>query len=288
MARRGGKTGFRVAREITRDKTPFWAILGGIVMPAAPIPPAFEHLAGRRFCFYPPILRADCNEWTFRRATWSEIVVRSTAPERMRGDLFIPRRFVGEVSGLDHPQVVVNLLEQLEYRDGMVWPHRRRVIELPVATGDRAGESARPRRENQQLAPVINIRLEARTETRAGRLAGGAVALGVLGCLAVVGYSLEGGYAHRRAVVTSLDQAYRTLGGEDSYHSVVQRLGVPDSDRWVTATDGERLRVLDYAGRGFRAVLAPAESGGERYIGSVDEQGRVLHSPLPRVGNGLR
>jgi hypothetical protein len=249
-------------------------------MPAAPIPPAFERLAGRRFCFYPPILKADSNEWTFRRATWSEIAVRSSGT----GDVWIPRRFVGDVSEHDHAPAVVNLLEQLEYHDGLVWPHRRRVIELPVTVA----ESARPRRENQQPAPVISIRLEARTETRAGRLAGGAIALGVLGCLAVVGYSLEGGYAHRRAVLMSPRQTYLALSGEDTYHSVVRTLGIPDSDRWLVAPDGSRLRVLDYPNRGFRAVLAPATSGGERYIGSLDERGHVLQSVNLRRDGELR
>jgi hypothetical protein len=155
---------------------------------------------------------------------------------------------------------------------------------LPIAVG----ENARPRRENQRPAPVINIRLEARTETRAGRLAGGAIALGVLGCLAVVGYSLEGGYAHRRTLMTPLGQTYFALTGEDTYHSVVRVLGVPDSDRWVIMPDGNRLRVLNYTGRGFRAVLAPAASGEERYIGSVDERGHVLESVRHKGALGLR
>lgn len=251
-------------------------------MPAAPIPPAFESLPGRRFCFYPPILKADSNEWTFRRATWSEIVVRNAATA---ADVWIPRRFVGDVSGLDHPHPVVSLLAQLEHRDGLVLPHRCRIIEIPVAVVETPGQ----RRENRQPAQVINIRLEARTESRAGRLAGGAIALGVLGCLAVVGYSLEGGYAHRRSLVTAPGPSYMTLRGEDDYQAVVQALGLPDSDRWLSTPHGNRLRVLNYADRGFRAVLAPRASGGERYIGAVDERGRLLQ-PVnrPRDGELLR
>jgi hypothetical protein len=164
------------------------------------------------------------------------------------------------------------LLEQLEFREGMVWPHRCRVIELPVSMG----ESNRPLREKQKPAPVINIRLETRTESRAGRFAGGAVALGVLGCLAVVGYSIQGGDPHRRAVASSLDRTYLGLNPQDTYPQIVQALGAPDSDRWVTTPSGDRLRLLDYRARGFQAVLAPQASGGDRYIGAIDERGGIL------------
>ena len=259
-----------------------------VVMPAAPIPPPFEHLEGRRFSFHPPIRHIETNEWTYRHATWSEIIIRHTASKR---DLCVPRRFLGDASQLNGPAVIVGLLEQLEFRDGAVWPIRRRVLEMPVA----GGENARPRpentrQENTRLAPVIGIRLEPRTESRASRLAGGAVALGVLGCLAIVGYSLEGGEAHRRAVVTSLDHTYLALGGTDTYRSVVQALGVPESDRWVTTPEGHRLRLLDYADRGFRAVLInEAGEPGGRYIGSINEHGRVLQSVLlPEGGTSSR
>ncbi len=241
-------------------------------MPSAPIPPPFERIEGRRFSFYPPILKIGSNEWTYRHATWSEIIVRNTAT---RTDLSIPRRFLGELSEVDHPVTIIGLLQELEYRNGAVWPHQRRVIEMPMAVG----ESPRPRRENAKLAPVIGIRLESRPESRASRVAGSAVALGVLGCLAVVGYSLQGGDAHRRSMVSSLDRTYLSLSGRDTYPSVVQTLGVPDSDRWVTTPEGDRLHLLEYADRGFRAVLMPDEHG-ERYIGSIGAQGGVLQSVL--------
>lgn len=241
-------------------------------MPSAPIPPPFERIEGRRFSFYPPILKIGSNEWTYRHATWSEIIVRNSATGT---DLSIPRRFVGELSEVDHPVIIIGLVQELEYRNGAVWPHQRRVIEMPIAVG----ENPRPRRENAQLAPVVGIRLESRTESRASRMAGGAVALGVLGCLAVVGYSLQGGDAHRRSMVTSLDQTYLSLSERDTYPSVVQALGIPDSDRWVTTPEGKRVHLLDYADRGFRAVLMP-DGEAERYIGSISEQGRVLQSVL--------
>ncbi len=255
---------------------PTWDILMSVVMPAAPIPPPFERLEGRRFAFYPPILKIGSNEWTYRGATWSDILIRNTSAQR---DLSIPRRFLGECSEIDHPVVIVGLMEELEFRDGAVRPHRCRVIEMPIA----AGQAVKPRPEGQPLAPVVGIYLASRSESRIGRLAGGAVALGVLGCLAIAGYSLQGGEARRRAMVTSLDHTYLLLTSADTYPTVVQALGIPDSERRITTPEGKSLRVLDYADRGFRAVLM-TELDGERYIGSVDEQGRVLQAVLLRRG----
>ncbi len=249
----------------------------GIVMPSAPIPPPFERIEGRRFSFYPPILKIGSNEWTYRHATWSEILVRNAFTGT---DLSIPRRFLGELSEVDHPVIIIGLLQELEYRNGAVSPHQRRVIEMPIAVG----ETPRPRRENAQLAPVIGIRLEPRGESRASRVAGGAVALGVLGCLAVVGYSLQGGEAHRRGIVSSLDQTYLALSGRDTYGTVVQALGVPEFDRWVTTPEGRRVHLLGYPDRGFRAALM-IDGPSERYIGSISDQGRVLQSVLLPQGD---
>ncbi len=244
-----------------------------IVTPAAPIPPPFAHLEGRKFSFHPPIRQIASNEWTYRYATWAEIIVRDAAT---RHDLCIPRRFLGEAARLDRPTVTINLLEPLEFRDGAVWPIRRRVIEMPVVS-----DAPRVRSENRTPAPVIGIRLESRPESRASRLAGGAVALGVLGCLALVGYSLEGGEAHRRALVTTLGHTYLALTANDTYSTVITALGIPDSDRWVTTPEGHRVRLLNYADRGFRAVLLadPGVRDG-RYAGAVNPHGRILQSVL--------
>ncbi len=248
----------------------------GVVMPAAPIPPAFERLGGRRFSFYPAIQRVPANEWTFRHATWNEVMVRNMANAR---DLWISRRFLGELSENDSPVLVVSLLEKLELRDGGVYPCRSRVIEMPVC--DAGGQEI----ERGKPAPVISIRLEGKNESRASRVAGGAVALGVLGCLAVVGYSLEGGNVHRGAVVSSLDKTYLALNGADTYPTVVRALGAPDRERWVVTPSGNRVRLLEYADRGFQAVLVPQLGGPDRYAGSVDERGRILQSVvMPRGG----
>ncbi len=247
-----------------------------VVMPAAPIPPPFERVEGRRFSFYPPILRIDSNEWTYRRATWSELVVRNVASGI---ELSIPRRFVGEASESDHPDIVVSLSEQLELRQGVVRPQRSRVLQMPVAAKRQLNETPRPPLDPGHLAPVIGIRLEAKHDSRASRVVGGAIALGVLGCLALVGYSLQGGEAHRRSIITSLDHTYLALSAADTYSTVIRALGIPDEDRSVTTPEGKRLRLLAYADRGFRAVLM-LDGQTERYVGSVSDRGQVLQTVL--------
>jgi hypothetical protein len=241
-------------------------------MPAAPIPPAFERIGGRRFSFYPAILRVATNVWTFRYATWSEVLVRNAGNG---GDLWISRRFLGELSESGDADPVVGLVDTLEFRDGSVGPYRRRVIEMPAVVPE-----AKPVARRTEPAAVVSIRLDDQSESRASRLAGGAVALGVIGCLAVVGYSLQGGEAHRRAVVTSLNKTYLALSGADTYRTVVQALGVPDGERWVLTASGSRVRLLNYADRGFQAVLVPKPGADDRYAGSVDERGRILQSVM--------
>lgn len=241
-------------------------------MPAAPIPPAFQQLCGRRFVFHPAIENVGANEWTYRRATWSEILVRNAVTGL---DFWIPRRSFGSAYDSDYGVAVINLLEPLEFRDGVVRPRRCRVIPMPLP--DAFGNAAVERAATQK-APVVSISLDTRHETRAGRIAGGAIALGVIGCLAVAGYSLQGGDMHRRAIVSSLDQTYLGLGSHDTFETAIHALGTPGSDHSVIVPDGHRLRLADYPDRGFRAVFLKNPDAADLYIGAVDEYGRVLQS----------
>ena len=58
-------------------------------MASPPIPPSLDHLATRPFSFYPPIVNVEHNEWLFRKATWSEILVVNC---RSSAEIWIPRR----------------------------------------------------------------------------------------------------------------------------------------------------------------------------------------------------
>src|SRR5580658_1915135 len=116
-------------------------------MSIAPLPTPLQHLGGRRFSFYPPIRNLEPNEWLYRRATWSEcVVVNAQSGE----EVWVPRIFLGEVSRIDEPVMIVGLNRQLEWRSGKIIPVERRVIEWPTAVND-----ARPPSRHGQLAPVI-------------------------------------------------------------------------------------------------------------------------------------
>ena len=108
------------------------------------LPPisSLEHLGNRAFSFYPPILNIEHNEWFFRRASWSEILVMNS---RSKEEIWIPRRFLGEISQIEDPVVIVGLVKELEYKAGAVWPHQRRVIEMPMAVGERPAHAAAAR-----------------------------------------------------------------------------------------------------------------------------------------------
>src|SRR2546426_3933479 len=98
-----------------------------------PIPPPLESLGPRPFSFYPAILNIEHNEWLFRKATWSEILVYNV---KTNEELWIPRRFLGELSRIEDPVVIVGLVKELEYRSGSVLPHQRRGIEMAIARGE--------------------------------------------------------------------------------------------------------------------------------------------------------
>src|SRR5262249_21414220 len=100
------------------------------MVPVPPIASPLRELGSSPFSFYPPIVNVEHNEWIFRRATWSEIHVVNTKTSE---ELAIPRHFVGEVSLVGEPVIIVGLTKEIEYREGAVYPYVRRVIEMPRA-----------------------------------------------------------------------------------------------------------------------------------------------------------
>src|SRR5438094_10058320 len=126
-------------------------------MAVPPIPPSMEHLATRSFSFYPAILNVEHNEWLFRKATWSEILVVNC---KSGAEVWIPRRFMGEVSRIDDPVLIVGLNCELEFKAGTVWPYQRQVIEMPVAVGSFPIPAAGSPTDRGAPAPIVGIRLE--------------------------------------------------------------------------------------------------------------------------------
>jgi hypothetical protein len=247
------------------------------------LPPisALEHLGNRRFSFYPPILNIEHNEWFFRRGTWSEILVGNS-----RGNLevWIPRRFLGEVSQIEDPVVIVGLVKELEYKAGAVWPHQRRVIEMPVAVG----QSRRaPQPQGDAPAPVIGIRTESVTDSRMGKLVGFTMLVGVVASFIAVNVFREGPL-RPRIVYNGGDQSYLQLTHDDDYYAVVRRLGNPGQDRWQSETGAIQFRRLWYPERAYSVILMGDARNDARYIGTVDANWTPLHwVPLRAGGSTL-
>lgn len=235
-------------------------------MSIAPLPTPLQHLGGRRFSFSPPIRNIEHNEWLYRRATWSECVVANT---RTGEEFWVPRIFLGDVSHVDEPVMVVRLNSELEFRTGAIIPRRRAVIEFPAAVND--NRIPHP----GHLAPVINIRLEAKTEGRAWRWLGVAAVLGTV-AFAIVADFTHQAQSHQREYFRGY-RSYLQLGPDDNYVSTVRKLGTPA--RVGSVEVGARVyRSLVYPSRRYSVVLMGPRSETAQYIGALDPVGRVLDS----------
>jgi hypothetical protein len=209
------------------------------------------------------------NEWIFRRATWSEIQVTNTKSSE---ELWIPRHFVGEVSLVGEPVMIVGLSKEIEYRAGAVYPHIRRVIEMPRAVND----SPRFRAPRPQLpAVVVGIRVESANRRRTWL---GSIAAGLLTCMALVTVFRDGAITTRFLARQAGARVDLPFTAQDDYESVVARLGPPASDEWRTI-GGTRYRRLWYPKHSFALLFSGADH--PRYAGAVDSGGRVIHSARP-------
>jgi hypothetical protein len=236
----------------------------GVAVP--PIPTPLSQLGNTPFSFYPPILNVEHNEWIFRRATWSEIQVVNP---KTSIELWIPRHFVGEISMVADPVIIVGLAKELEYREGAVYPHIRRVIEMPRAVND----SPRPRiqrAEPARPAAVVGIRLEPR-ESRAGRIVLATIAAGVLACIAVASVA-------SRSALSAAIKNELPLTARDDYDSIVARYGPPVEDQWRSSRTGIEYRRLAYPARSFSLILIDGY-----YAGALGRDGRVIHSAGTRL-----
>ncbi len=237
---------------------------------AAPGFPSIEHLGERPFSFYPAIIGVDHNEWIFRRATWSEMLVLNRTS---RQEVWIPRRFVGEVSRIDEPVVIIGLTKELEFRGGMVVPHERRVIEIPRA-GIQDPAAPQPNAEVRP-APIVGIRLEGGAESRVGRMLAAAIAVGILVCIALVAFLSSSGKRVSYHAVLQTDPGFT---GNDDYFSIVNKLGRPALDQWRPAQGEIQYRRLEYAQQGISMVLMGSDRKDMHYIGSLDKDWKVVHA----------
>jgi hypothetical protein len=242
-------------------------------MAVPPIPPPLAQLGRRPFSFYPAILHAGHNEWVYRSATWSDVLVRNT---KTNEEVSVPRRYLGEISRVDAPVMIVGLLVEMEFREGAVWPAERRVIEMPRAVNDSPRPWAQPRSPSAP-APVIGIRLESDRTSRVGRVVVGGVALGVAGCVLAISL-FRGGVLGTHAFYPAISQVELPLAPSDDHGAVVAALGQPSADRWLS-TAGRQYELLAYPERKLFVILMGLDRANARYIGAMDGNWHPVHGP---------
>jgi hypothetical protein len=187
-------------------------------------------------------------------------------------EICIPRMFIGEVSITEDPVIIVGLTRELEWKEGVVVPHQRRVIELPVAVNE--GRPAPLR--HARPAQVVNIRLEPKREFTAGKWIGVIFALGAV-TFTIVANIARQSQTHLRPDLFRASQPYQQFGPGDDYFSIVASLGIPAKDRSISS-GGRVYRMLTWPDRRFSVVLAGPTAVGERYAGTLDMHGRPLHA----------
>jgi hypothetical protein len=243
-------------------------------MASPPIPPQLDHLVTRPFSFYPAIIGIEHNEWLYRKANWSEIQVVNC---KSGAEIWISRRFIGEVSRVDDPVLIVGLTRELEYKGGMIVPYQRRVIEMPVAVG--GGPASTPSGSRPEPAPIVGIRLASVTDRRAFKLIGTAVAIAIVGCILAVTLSRQ------RVVYTTRDQTNMGLTARDDRTAVVVKLGEPSTDRWENEGGAVQFEGLAYPDRKLTVILMGSDRNNVRYIGTMDDRWRPIHWIENRGGN---
>jgi hypothetical protein len=232
------------------------------------IPPPLEQFGQRPFSFYPPILNIEHNEWVYEKSTWSEMLVRNS---KSGLEIWVPRLFLGEVSRIDEPVMIVGLVKELEYKAGSVWPHERRVIEMP------RGGVGTPASERQAFTPpgrMSSLRLDSAAEGRIGKLIVGALVLGVLACFLVI--SVFRGRAGDRVHYEGIVQSSLGLNSADDYYSVVRKRGAPSSDAWMSEEGALQYRALHYPD--LTIILMGTERNKEHYIGALNKDWKPVDS----------
>lgn len=242
-------------------------------MAVPPAPPPLEHLGPRPFSFYPAIVNLEHNEWIYVKATWSEVQVVNT---KSKEEIWVPRRFLGDISTTDDPIAIVGLLKEFEYRAGKLWPVERRLIEMPRVVNESPRPAVEPER-SREPAPVVGIELGSRTENRVGRLIVGAVAASVAGCVLLVSV-YRGELFGSHVTYTTVLQSNLDFTNQDDYFSVVRKAGPPASERWSSEKGALQYRVLSYPQLGYSVILMGGDRKSMHYIGSMNKDWRPIHS----------
>lgn len=241
-------------------------------MSANPIP-ELEGLHGRAFSFYPPILNIEHNEWTLKEASWSEILVHNTKDSR---EIWVPRRFLGPVSQVDQPVIVVGLERELEFFSGILRQHERRVI--PMSNSVKGPE---PVTDESIPTPAMvgGVRLGDAGESKTVIY----LLTGILAIIAVV-YGVVSYSRDDRVEYQTVLQEDLGFTAEDDVYAVIRKLGNPAEDRWKEGA-GLQYRALSFPDRHLTVILMGTEQKNARYIGAMNDNWRPVHS-VKHAGRG--
>ncbi len=243
--------------------------------------PPLDSLRDREFSFHPSIGNCETNLWRLKDANWSEFLVENQADPVQ---VWVPRRYLGEVSASDRPVMIVGLNRQLEYKAGQVWPVQKRVIEMPrLPAGEPAPESTASAHSPLDEPLTRGLRLDA-SEKKLGRLIllvlSGAVLL-----VAFVIFYFRGRESGEMVEFKPVVQESLGLGAEDDYFAVLRKLGSPSEDRWKADGESIQYRLLVYPNRKLNIILAGRERNQAQYIGALDSTWKVVDSVNQKGGS---
>ena len=243
-------------------------------------PPPLDQLAEREFSFYPSIGNLETNLWQILEANWSEFLVKNVGDQTQ---VWVPRRYLGDVSASDRPVMIVGLNRQLEYKAGQVWPVQKRVLAMPrVPSGTNAEV---PSADSGPATTVRNPALQLDdSEKKVGKLIlvalGGSILL-----IACVVFFFRGVRSGEMVSYKAVVQESLGLGPEDDYFAVARKLGAPSSDRWKAEGESMQYRVLEYPKKNLHVILAGRERKQALYIGALDNEWKVIDSVNQKGGS---
>jgi hypothetical protein len=243
---------------------------------ASGLPPSIEQLGDRTFSFYPAIVGVEHNEWLFREATWSEVLVVNV---KSKQEIWVPKRFIGQVAKVDEPIAIVGLTKEIEFRSGSIVPFSRRVIEMPRAVN----EGPRPGADDPQ--PEGTAKAPSAFQSVAGISSGAdskiskmlLIAIGVAVVLVVIVVAVLRD-SENRVTFRPVTQSEIVFSARDDYFAIERRLGKPASDKWLSESGEIQYRYLWYPDQGMAVILMGADRDKTYYIGELDKEGHVIHS----------
>jgi hypothetical protein len=205
------------------------------------------------------------------RGAWSEILVHNP---KMGLEIWIPRAWLGEISKIEEPVMIVGLKREIEYSGGAVFPHTRRVLSMPKIN---VAAPAPPNEVPRAPTTRENLRMDSSAESSIGKLIAGVLIGGIVVALIFVAVSRikeSGGTVEYKAVV----QADLGFTNTSDYFDIVRKLGQPEADPWRSESGERQYRALTFAKSGYIVILMGADRNNAHYIGTKDLEWKTVHA----------